>query len=212
MKMRCLLVGIALAALSGPAMAGNILPGSGDTVVGSSIHAGFDPVVAAGNLINGTSNPAYFNSDPRWVFADGSSSEETLVVNLGSSQSVDAAGFAYNGQDRIQTSFSVLTSTDDATFKLIAGPFPTTAADYGLPGIYTTESFFAPTSAQYVEFDFGTDSIGGFGGGGGVGQGAGIYQLFVQDAHAVPEPLTLSLFGAGLAGAAALRRRKKKMA
>ena len=50
------------------------------------------------------------------------------------------------------------------------------------------------------------------GGGGGVGQGAGIYQLFVQDAHAVPEPLTLSLFGAGLAGAAALRRRKKKMA
>ena len=63
MKMRCLLVGIALAALSGPAMAGNILPGSGDTVVGSSIHAGFDPVVAAGNLINGTSNPAYFNSD-----------------------------------------------------------------------------------------------------------------------------------------------------
>lgn len=30
--------------------------------------------------------------------------------------------------------------------------------------------------------------------------------------EAVPEPLTLSIFGAGLAGAAALRRRKKKVA
>jgi hypothetical protein len=32
------------------------------------------------------------------------------------------------------------------------------------------------------------------------------------DAVSVPEPVTLSLFGAGLAGAAAMRRRKKKVA
>jgi hypothetical protein len=36
--------------------------------------------------------------------------------------------------------------------------------------------------------------------------------LSVSDRTAVPEPLTLSLFGAGLAGAAALRRRKAKKA
>jgi hypothetical protein len=35
---------------------------------------------------------------------------------------------------------------------------------------------------------------------------------FKFDATSVPEPLTLSLFGAGLAGAAAMRRRKKKIA
>jgi hypothetical protein len=207
MKMRYLLVGVAAAILSSPAMA-NILPGSGDTVVGSSIHDGFDSSVAAGNLINGTYNQAYPNGDPRWVFADGSSADENLVVDLGSIKSVDYAGFAYNGQDRIPTSFSVLTSTDDSTFTLIAGPSITTPADYGLPGIYTTAYSFVPSSAQYVEFDFGVYSINdGFGG--GYNQGAGIYQLFIQDAQAVPEPLTLSLFGAGLAGVAAMRRRKK---
>jgi hypothetical protein len=35
---------------------------------------------------------------------------------------------------------------------------------------------------------------------------------FRSDIDAVPEPLTLSLFGAGLAGAVAVRRRKKKAA
>lgn len=34
---------------------------------------------------------------------------------------------------------------------------------------------------------------------------------FVPTSTAVPEPLTLSLFGAGLAGAVAMRRRKKKV-
>ncbi len=211
--LRYLLIGISVAALSGPALAApfNLLPGSGDTVTGSNIHSGFDANVAAGNLINGTSNPAYFNGDPRWVFADGPSSEETLIVNLGASQLIDNVGFSYNGQDRIPTSFSVLTSTDGTTFNLVAGPhLLTTPTDYGLPGIYGMGFSFAPMSAQYVEYDFGTDSIGGFGNGGGSGQGAGIYQLFVQTDRAVPEPMTLTLFGAGLAGAAALRRRKKK--
>jgi len=211
MKLRYLLVGIALAMLSGPAMA-NILPFSGDTVVGSSLYPGFDGTVAAGNLINGTSNPAYFNTDPRWVFADNSSSQ-TLIVNLGSSILINGAGYRYNGQDRIPTSFSLLTSTDGSTFNPVLGPIPTTVADYGLPIIYTASFSFGPTLAQYVEFNFGADSIGGFGGGGGPGQGPGIYQLAVEAAPSrIPEPLTLSLFGVGLAGAAALRRRQKKAA
>jgi hypothetical protein len=43
--------------------------------------------------------------------------------------------------------------------------------------------------------------------------GAGNVLGFVTEANtAVPEPVTLSLFGAGLAGAAALRRRRKKVA
>lgn len=206
MKIRYLLIGAAVAAFSGPAMAGiNILPGSGDTVTGSSIHSGFDSTIAAGNLINGTFNAAYYNSDPRWVFADGSSAEETLVVDLGSDRSVDYAGFVYNGQDRIPTSFEVLTSTDGIHFTTVAGPSATTY--YGLPGLYDTEYSFVPTHARYVEYDFGANSIGTGcpGCGGGLGQGAGIYSLDIQ---AVPEPATwaMLILGVAMIGFAARRR------
>jgi hypothetical protein len=39
-----------------------------------------------------------------------------------------------------------------------------------------------------------------------------VAQSGLIDPHPVPEPLTLSLFSAGLAGAVAMRRRKKKAA
>ena len=85
MKTRYFLICLTTAALSGPAIAGgNILPGSGDTVTGSSIHAGFDATAAAGNLINGTMDMTFGNGDTRWVFADGSSADQTLTVDLGS--------------------------------------------------------------------------------------------------------------------------------
>jgi hypothetical protein len=216
MKLSSLLFGFVLAALSAPALATpvNILPGSGASVTGSSLYPGFNAAVAAGNLINGTSNAAYINGDPRWVFADGRSSVQTLIVDLGLSKTFGSVGFSYSGIDRIPTSLSILTSTDGITFNPLAGPSLTTfPADYGLPIIYTRGLSFPPTSAQFVEFDFGADSFGGLcpGCGGGSGQGAGIVQLFVNT-QAVPEPMTLCLFGAGFAGMAALRRRKKKAA
>ncbi len=195
----------AATALAGSATAANILPGSGATVTGSSLHDGFDATIAAGNLINGTSTPAYFNGDPRWVFADGPSADQTLIVDLGSNKSIDYAGFVYNGQDRIPTSFEVLTSTDGVTFTVAAGPAPVTG--YGMPGLYSSAYSFPPVKAQYVEFDFGSDSIGGYGNGGGIGQGAGIYSLNIQ---AVPEPAAwaLMLVGFGALGAALRRRRE----
>jgi opacity protein-like surface antigen len=83
MKTHCLLICVTIAALSGSAMAGtNILPGSGDTVTGSSIQAGFDTTIAAGNLINGTLNAAASDGDARWVFADLSTADQTLTVDL----------------------------------------------------------------------------------------------------------------------------------
>ena len=176
------------------------MPGSGDTVTGSSIHAGFDATAAAGNLINGTQNLTFFNGDTRWVFADGSSADQTLTVDLGSLFSVDSADFSYSGVDRIPLSFEVLTSTDGVNFSVVAGPSP--IADFGTDEIITTESSFAPTPAKYVEFDFGQfssiDPANG-GTGGGPGQGAGIYQLSVG---VVPESSTWAMMGIGFAGLA----------
>ncbi len=198
--------------MAGSAMAyTNILPGSGATVVGSSIHSGFDPAIAGGNLINGTSNPAYPNGDGRWVFADGNSDEETLTIDLGHAADVFSAGFVYSGQDRVPTAFSVYVSTDDVHFTLVAGPSAIT--DYGLPGLYDTEYSFTPHNVQYVRIDFGTDSFkspdcGNCGG--GIGEGAGIVQLQI---YAVPEPATWALMLVGFAGlGAAVRARRQSLA
>ena len=120
MKTRYFLICLTTVALSGPAIAGgNILPGSGATVTGSSIHAGFDATAAAGNLINGTMDITFGDGDTRWVFADGSSADQTLTVDLGSLFSVDSADFSYSGVDRIPLSFEVLTSTDGVTFNVV---------------------------------------------------------------------------------------------
>jgi F5/8 type C domain len=201
MKTRYFLICLTTAALSGPAIAGgNILPGSGATVTGSSIHAGFDATAAAGNLINGTMDLTFGDGDTRWVFADDSSADQTLTVDLGSLFSVDSADFSYSGVDRIPLSFEVLTSTDGVTFNVVAGPSPVT--DFGTDAILTMQSSFAPTPAKFVEFDFGQfsgiDAANG-GTGGGPGQGAGINQLSVE---AVPESSTWAMMGIGFAALA----------
>ncbi|MGZ5935581.1 MAG: PEP-CTERM sorting domain-containing protein [Rhizomicrobium sp.] len=61
----------------------------------------------------------------------------------------------------------------------------------------TNQHFLLETGGwQNVSSDFGTGGV----------------TAYVQSDRDVPEPLTLSLFGAGLAGAAAMRRRKNKSA
>jgi hypothetical protein len=212
MRIRYLLIALASAAVCGPAMAGaNILPGSGATVAGSSLHDGFNESAAAGNLINGTTDPTFGNGDTRWVFADGSSADQTLIVDFGSDKSVDFAGFAYSGEDRTPISFEILTSTDGTHFTAVGGP---TLITPGSPGVDSASSTFAPTLAQYVEYDFGANSTneGCAGCGGGPGQGAGIVSLNIG---AVPEPATwaMMLFGVGMIGGGLrLTRRKSDVA
>ncbi len=205
MKLAFLAIVAVSSALAGSAIAANILPGSGATVTGSSIHAGFDATIAAGNLINGTSNPAYSNTDPRWVFADGSSANQTLVVDLGSMKSLDSFGVYYNGQDRIPTTFQILTSTDNVNFTAVSGAGPS-PVPYGTAGELFSSYSTAPVTARYVEYYFGPNSIGGFGSGGGSGQGAGIYQL----SAGVPEPATWAMMLVGFFGLGAILRTSRR--
>jgi hypothetical protein len=207
MFIRSLLIGVAVAALAGPVLAAtNLLPSGSATVSGSSIHDGFNQPNAASNLVNGTSLQTYPNGDTRWVFADGSSADQTLVVNLGSAEAFDFAGFVASGQDRIPTSLEILTSSDGITFTPVAGPSAVTG--YGSAGLFDDGLSFKTVDAQYVEYDFGGGSISDCNGcGGGANQGAGIVSL----ALAVPEPATwaMMLLGVGMIGGGLRLTRRK---
>jgi len=206
--------------VAGSAFAANILPASGATVVGSSAYSSvqygtLDPAIAGGNLINGTSNPTLVGGltpdpDPRWLFADGSSADQYLIVDLNSPKTVNYFEITYNGGDRAPLNYQVLTSSDGSTFTPITGYGPLAN---GILGDYTAEYTTAsPVTTQYVEFFFGPGSFGLPGNGGGAGQGAGIYQLDIELAP-VPEPAAWALMLVGFAGlGAALRRRRGTVA
>jgi len=79
----------------------------------------------------------------------------------------------------------------------------TTAEDNSAPFIGLTSSVADITAIQFL-VDIGNANF--------PKEGAlAINQMDVDVAHAVPEPLTFSLFGAGLAGLAVMRRRKRNL-
>lgn len=81
-------------------------------------------------------------------------------------------------------------------------------SDFGDVGGFTRVSSFI----SWINSFIGSPSSGGGGGGKGGGpKPRGTSGLVATDIS-VPEPITLSLFGAGLAGMIAMRRRKKKAA
>ena len=197
--MNKILLGAAMGALvlasAGAASANNILPNSGDTVTGSSLYPGFSASVASGNLINGTSNPAYFNTDPRWVFGDNDTNE-ILTVDLGAVHSLDAFSIFYGGTDRTPASFEILTSTGSG-FTSYGTVTPTSSGLATITG--------APISAQYVEFAFGSGSAQNS------VNGAGISQLAIS---AAPEPAAWALLmvAVGMIGSSLRLRRRRSVA
>ena len=97
-----------------------------------------------------------------------------------------------------------------STFTVPTHGFDVAANNFGPAAVYFAADFLDPTwSHLQVLLAPGDYSITITGdGAGGIPAGFGVR----LDSVGVPEPLSLSLFGAGLAGVAAMRRRKKKQA
>ena len=203
--MNKILMGAAMGALvlasAGAASANNILPGSGDTVTGSSLYSGFNATTSSANLINGTSIGSYSNGDPRWVFGDNDANE-TLTVDLGSLYSLDSFSAVYNGGDRVPTVVNILTSTDGTNFTQYGSVTPTSNGNTSseLTALVTGNA----VSAKYVEFAFGSGSVGSS------TNGAGVYQLAVS---AAPEPAAwaLLMLAVGMIGSSLRLRRRRSV-
>ena len=108
---------------------------------------------------------------------------------------------------------SLTNSLSNYTFNL-ASPFLLSAnTRYWIEAIDVPGVNGGPTSANWsVTFD--TSGVGVANefyltNGSVIPNSGGPYQMLIGSAASVPEPLTISLFGAGLAGAIAMRRRKK---
>ena len=93
--------------------------------------------------------------------------------------------------------------TDGANVSWGEGP----GLDFTLAGLATSDYAFNATLLNSEAF-----TITDLGLSGNANIGSTLFGFQVSRATAVPEPFTLSLFGAGLAGAIATRRRKKKIA
>ena len=92
--------------------------------------------------------------------------------------------------------FSIQVSTDGSAWTNWGSPVSVTSTTIDPVSITS-----ASTGVEFIKYSFGYTGTpyGGFG-------GSAVNGIF---ADSVPEPLTLTLFGMGLAGLGALRRRKK---
>ncbi|MCP3442037.1 PEPxxWA-CTERM sorting domain-containing protein [Bradyrhizobium sp. CCGUVB14] len=188
---------LGLACMVSAAQASNVLPGSGATVTGSSLYPGFDANAAAHNLIEGPPyQQAYFNTDSRWVFANGDNSQ-SLLVDLHTPTALNSFSILY-GADRAPGFFEILTSNDGTNFTALGS---TTPLFNSSPSLFTaTVNGFV--DARYIEYYFGTASPAAPNG----GNGAGIIQLTAS----IPEPSTWAMMILGFLGVGYLIQRRKR--
>ena len=97
---------------------------------------------------------------------------------------------------------SILVTVNGTTLNLSV-PITDNTSTNDFNTVFTTYTYgfvadAASTTLSFADTSIFTNSVDGV-----------LTDVSVNSARSVPEPLTLSLFGAGLAGAAALRRRKK---
>ncbi|MBC9882131.1 discoidin domain-containing protein [Bradyrhizobium sp. INPA01-394B] len=191
------IVALGFAFIASAAQASNVLPGSGATVTGTSLYPGFDSTAAAHNLIEGPPyQQAYFNTDTRWVFANGDISQ-ALVVDLHTPTALNSFSILY-GADRAPAFFEILTSNDGTHFTALGSTIPFFD---GSPHLFTaTVNGFV--DARYIEYYFGIASPAAPDG----GNGAGIVQLTAS----IPEPSTWAMMILGFLGVGYMIRRRNR--
>lgn len=174
---------------------------SGLVVLFKSGSTDFDSYTSA---VSPSSPTHYYDAENEW-FSDEGESSATVTFDLGQLLSIDR--LALWNEDDAGIGFLVLSfSTDGLTFTpLLPGFSPTNnpwTEDY-LPQIFS----FSSVTARYVQFVMSEcpQPDGGFR---GCGIGEVAFRITPDPTQQVPEPATLALFGIGLAGVGALRRRR----
>jgi hypothetical protein len=147
---------------------------------------------------------SYIAKFSEWL-SEESQSGAILTFDMGSVMLLDRLAL-WNEEALGVGSVSVALSTDGAAYTGV-GSFSPTDWPYYFPSYGADIFAFAATPAQFVRLTLSgcpqPDSFPGLTGGCGLGEVA------FREAAAIPEPLTLSVFGLG-AGLLVLRRRKKQ--
>lgn len=205
------------------------------TILAAAAMMGSAQAAPVLNTTNFISSPAFFNgfeSIPNdGTFYTGGAGPYTEGGISVSQINGDPANDIWVNLGGLQGSHSWYPNAGDHGYTRIALSGGADFADISLNFIS-----YGPTNVLYELLDNGSVVLSGFlaGGSGAIGfEGGGFDEVLLRgglaggafhdggfnalqidsiksgDATAIPEPLTLSLFGAGLAGAVAIRRRKK---
>lgn len=168
-----------------------------------SFAAPADPGGPESSSISSCTDSTPFTCNIYETNANGAPSEDTGLIPLPATVSTGWIVLLETGTDQSTTNWSdiIQFSNSEITGQVEMWSDPETGFDPALLALVTNPFFITEDPSGVTSY---------FSGG---TQGVNNDYFFHSDADVTtPEPLTLSIFGAGLAGAAALRRRKRKLA
>jgi hypothetical protein len=178
------------------ATAPSLVPASGSSTTATTVDIALQYYLQVVGPSPGTPLKLLYTSDYTLAGAPTNQINVTAVVNGVEQQATCAGGCVsgvFSGSTDVRSGRIISTTIGAVAFSQNGGPVGIADID---PYFYLTPAEVAAGySLVFSQF------IGDASPGSGSGSGSG-----------VPEPATLALFGTGLAGAAAMRRRKKKAA
>ena len=202
------------------------------TTNGGPVGVTYSGEITGDTHVSGTCTGCSTSGYPSWTptttwadgtnIADAPNFEEIIGQHGGDGTGVNSITFSVAVTDPIMAIWSLGSGGDDAnytfnsneTYQILAGG---PSAEYGGQGLVPNGGDFSVTGSEgngtlqflgtFTQITFTNTNFEDW-----YGFTLGAFGIApAQQNNDVPEPFTLSLFGAGLAGAAALRRRKKKV-